>query len=203
MACRRISGAAIVIVQHVDERMAQGMAEWLAQQCVLPVRVAEEGDRPTPGVVLLAKTSDHLVLKASDRLGYTAEPRDYVYRPSVDAFFQSVSRWWEGDVVGVLLTGMGRDGALGLKALRDQGRYTIAQDQESSAVYGMPKAAAALGAAVDILPIQRIAARLDQRDRREGVTACMSDEPVFRTPTCSWCSSSTISRSSPRPSGGC
>ncbi len=151
---------AIVIIQHVDEHMAQGMADWLAQQCVLPVRVAEEGDRPTRGVALLAKTSDHLILKASDRLGYTAEPRDYVYRPSVDAFFHSVSRWWEGDVVGVLLTGMGRDGALGLKALRDQGRYTIAQDQESSAVYGMPKAAAALGAAVDILPIQRIAARL-------------------------------------------
>ena len=152
--------AAIVIVQHVDERMAQGMAEWLAQQCVLPVRVAKEGDQPTLGVVLLAKTSDHLIFKTSVRLGYTAEPRDYVHRPSVDAFFQSVCRWWEGDVIGVLLTGMGRDGALGLKALRDQGRSTIAQDEESCAVYGMPKAAAALSAAVDILPLTRIASRL-------------------------------------------
>ncbi len=152
--------AAIVIVQHVDEHMAEGMAAWLGQQCVLPVRVAMEGDRPTPGVVLIARTSDHLVLKTANRLGYTTEPRDYVYRPSVDAFFQSVKSRWEGEVVGVLLTGMGRDGAQGLKALRDQGRYTIAQDQESSAVYGMPKAAAAIGAAVDILPMKQIAGRL-------------------------------------------
>jgi two-component system, chemotaxis family, response regulator WspF len=152
--------AAIVIVQHVDEHMAQGMADWLGQQSPIPVRVAGEGDRPQPGVVLLAKTSDHLVLKTAATLGYTAEPRDYVYRPSVDAFFHSVSRLWTGTVVGVLLTGMGRDGARGLKALRDQGRHTIAQDEESSAVYGMPKAAAAIDAAVEILPITRIAARI-------------------------------------------
>lgn len=152
--------AAVVVIQHVDEHMALGMAEWLGLHSALPVRVAAEGDRPIPGSVLLAATNDHLVLKTADRLGYSPEPRDYVYRPSVDAFFQSVCRLWRGDVVGVLLTGMGRDGALGLKALRDQGRHTIAQDQESSAVYGMPKAAAKLDAAVDILPVARIASRL-------------------------------------------
>ena len=89
---------------------------------------------------------------------YTPEPRDYAYRPSVDVFFQSVSRLWPAQAVGVLLTGMGRDGAVGLKALRNQGHHTIAQDEASSAVYGMPKAAAALNAAVEILPISRIAA---------------------------------------------
>jgi two-component system response regulator WspF len=152
--------AAIVIVQHVDEPFASGMAEWLGHDSALPVRVAKEGDRPAIGRVLLAGTSDHLVLKAADRLGYTAEPRAYVYRPSVDVFFQSVCRLWRGDVVGVLLTGMGRDGALGLKALRNRGHHTIAQDEATSVLYGMPKAAAELDAAVDILPVERIASRL-------------------------------------------
>jgi two-component system response regulator WspF len=93
-------------------------------------------------------------------LGYALEPCECVYRPSIDVFFESVCAWWGGEAVGVLLTGMGRDGAKGLKALRNKGHYTIAQDQATSAVYGMPKAAMALGAAVDVLPIEHIAARL-------------------------------------------
>jgi two-component system response regulator WspF len=136
------------------------MADWLGQDSALPVRVAEEGDQPTIGCVLLAGTSDHLTMKTADRLGYTADPSEYAYRPSVDVFFKSVGRLWLGDVVGVLLTGMGRDGALGLKALRDGGHYTIAQDEATSPVYGMPKAAAALNAAVDILPAERIGPKL-------------------------------------------
>ena len=152
--------AAIVVIQHVDPQFAAGMAKWLSEHSKLPVRLAKEDDRPESGIVLLAATSDHLVLKAADRLGYTAEPKDYIYRPSVDVFFESVNLRWQGTVVGVLLTGMGRDGALGLKALRTKGHYTIAQDQASSAVYGMPKAAAALNAAVDILPLENIASKL-------------------------------------------
>jgi chemotaxis response regulator CheB len=152
--------AGIVIVQHIDARMAISMAEWLALQCSLPVRVAVEGDRPMAGEVLIAGTSDHLVLKSPHRLGYTDEPRDSVYRPSVDIFFHSVLRFWRPSAVGVLLSGMGRDGATGLKALRDRGCHTIAQDEASSAVYGMPKAAAAISAAVDVLPMDRIADRL-------------------------------------------
>jgi chemotaxis response regulator CheB len=152
--------AAIVIVQHVDERFAISMADWLNQISPLPVRVAAEGDQPIPGTVLLASTRDHLLFKSPDRLGYSPDPADYVYRPSVDVFFQSVAKVWRGDVVGVLLTGMGRDGALGLKALRDKGWHTIAQDRASSAVYGMPKAAAELDAAVEILALDKIAGRL-------------------------------------------
>jgi two-component system response regulator WspF len=152
--------AAVVIVQHVDQEFAGGMAAWLNEGTALAVRVAKEGDRPAPGHVLLAASNDHLTFKSADRVGYTAKPIDYVYRPSVDVFFHSACRLWMGDIVGVLLTGMGRDGALGLKALRDRGHYTIAQDQATSAVYGMPKAAAAIHAAVDVLPAERIAARL-------------------------------------------
>jgi chemotaxis response regulator CheB len=150
----------VVIVQHVDERFAPGMAEWLSRGSPLPVRVAKEGERPMPGTALLSGTNDHLVLKSAERLGYEREPKDHAYRPSVDVFFESVSAKWPGEVIGVLLTGMGRDGAKGLKALRNKGCYTIAQDQATSAVYGMPKAAVTLGAAVDVLPLERIAPRL-------------------------------------------
>jgi two-component system response regulator WspF len=152
--------AAIVIVQHVDAQFAVGLADWLSQQSRVPVRVAQEGDRPAVGSVLVAGTSDHLILTSTRRLSYTREPSDYVYRPSVDIFFHSVRRFWPFETVGVLLTGMGRDGAVGLKALRDKGCHTIAQDEASSAVYGMPKAAAALDAAVDIMALEQIAPRL-------------------------------------------
>jgi two-component system response regulator WspF len=152
--------AAIVIVQHVDQRFAAGLADWLNRDSALPVHVAKEGDRPVAGSVLLAGTNDHLRFISAERIGYTSEPRELSYRPSVDVFFASVAAHWPGEVVGVLLTGMGRDGAQGLKTLRDKGHYTIAQDQATSTVYGMPKAAASLGAAVDILPLERIAPRL-------------------------------------------
>lgn len=152
--------AAIVVVQHVDVQFAAGMADWLDRDSTLPVRLAKEGDRPERGVVLLAGSNDHLVLKADGALGYTEHPKDYVYRPSVDVFMQSLTQHWTGGLVGVLLTGMGRDGALGLKTFRNLGCHTIAQDQATSAVYGMPKAAARLDAAIDILPLDSIAPKL-------------------------------------------
>ncbi|MDP9084549.1 MAG: chemotaxis response regulator protein-glutamate methylesterase [Pseudomonadota bacterium] len=152
--------AAVVIVQHLDAQFAASMAEWLNSQSRLPVRVAKQGDRPMTGLVLMAGTSDHLALTEGGCLGYVREPSACVYRPSVDVFFQSVCRFWPFEAVGVLLTGMGRDGALGLKALRDKSYFTIAQDQNSSAVYGMPKAAATLNAAVRVLALERIAPTL-------------------------------------------
>lgn len=152
--------AAIVLVQHLDAQFVPGFASWLAGQCSLAVRPALAGERPTTATVLIAASADHLVLEANGELGYTVEPRDYPYRPSVDVFFESVGRHWRGDLVGVLLTGMGRDGARGLKLLRDKRHLTIAQDRATSAVYGMPKAAAAIDAAVEILPLTAIAPRL-------------------------------------------
>ncbi|MCK0196417.1 chemotaxis-specific protein-glutamate methyltransferase CheB [Ancylobacter sp. 6x-1] len=152
--------ASIVLVQHVDEKFVPGLAAWLGQHTALKVRPAGEGDGVEQGTVLIAATSDHIVLKSAGALGYTPEPRSYPYRPSVDVFFESAALQWSGPVVGVLLTGMGRDGARGLKALRDVGHLTIAQDEATSAVYGMPKAAAALGAAIEILPLPAIAPRL-------------------------------------------
>ena len=154
--------AAIVLVQHVDQVFAAGMAEWLSSASGLPVRLAREGEPPQPGTVLLAGTNHHIRLLQNGNLAYTAEPVNELYRPSIDVFFESVARYWSGDAVGVLLTGMGRDGAEGLKLMRQQGFLTIAQDQHSSAVYGMPKAAAAIDAAVEIRPLSTIAPRLTE-----------------------------------------
>jgi len=152
--------AAVVLVQHVDEVFAAGMADWLGTASRRPVRLAREGDRPQPGDVLLAGTNHHLRLTRNGTLAYTAEPVDEIYRPSIDVFFESVSRYWQGKAVGVLLTGMGRDGAQGLKCMREQGHLTIAQDQHTSAVFGMPKAAVAIDAAVEVQPLECIAPRL-------------------------------------------
>lgn len=155
--------AAVVIVQHVDAEFAPGLADWLATTSLLPVRLARDGEPPVRGTVLIAGTNDHLVLRASGALGTTPHPEDSAYRPGVDVFFESAARHWRGDLTGVLLTGMGRDGAAGLKKIRGAGHHTIAQDQATSAVYGMPKAAAELEAAVEILPLDRIAAAIAAR----------------------------------------
>jgi chemotaxis response regulator CheB len=154
--------APIVLVQHVDVQFAKGLADWLQYQTRLKVRIAAEADRPTPGTVLLAGTEDHLVLSSPTRLTYSREPSHSSYRPSVDVFFKSVECFWPGPVVAALLTGMGRDGAEGLRLLRTRGHHTIAQDRASSAVYGMPKAAVELDAASEILPIDKIGLRFVQ-----------------------------------------
>ncbi len=162
----------IIIVQHLDLEFANGLASWLGDQSTFPVRLAREGDAPIAGTVLLAGTSDHLVFVRPGILGYTKEPKDYPYRPSVDVFFNSALRFRVPHMVGVLLTGMGRDGAQGPKAWRDAGCHTIAQDRATSVVYGMPRAAAAIGAAVEIVPLNKISEAV-VRHLRLCVPACV------------------------------
>ena len=152
--------APIVIVQHVDAQFATGLANWLGGQTALRVRLARDGDRPEAGTALLAGQDDHLIFASPARLAYTRQPLDCAYRPSIDLFFKSADRFWPGDVIGVVLTGMGRDGAEGLRALHRNGHHTIAQDRPSSAVYGMPGAAAELHAASEILALDKIGPRL-------------------------------------------
>ena len=147
----------IVVVQHVDAAFAPGLAKWLNVKSALPVGLAREGDELVPGRVLLAATNSHLVLSADNKLTYTDEPASSSYRPSVDVFFESVASNWKQSVTAIILTGMGRDGAKGMLELHRKGAHTIAQDKLTSAVYGMPKAAIESGAAIDVLPIHRIA----------------------------------------------
>jgi two-component system response regulator WspF len=157
--------AAVVLVQHIDPAFASGLSEWLRQKTGFPVRAARTGDVPEPGVALLAATSDHLVLDRRRQLRYTAEPSRVPYRPSVDVFYGSLAAYWPRRSVAALLTGMGKDGAHGLLRLRDAGWTTIAQDERTSVVYGMPRAAAELKAADHVLPIEQIGPAIAARVR--------------------------------------
>jgi two-component system response regulator WspF len=143
----------VIVVQHVDMQFAQGLADWLDQQTALPVRIALDGDCPKPGEILVAGSNDHLVMDDKGLLRYQTEPEDMPYRPSVDVFWKSLLKHWNGPLTAVLLTGMGKDGAQGMLELRKNGAHTIAQDEASCAVYGMPKAAASLGAAAEVCSI--------------------------------------------------
>lgn len=149
--------AGIVIAQHVDREFSAGMASWLDDQSPLSVRLAEEGSRPSRATALLAGKNDHLILTSNLTLVYNKEPIATPFRPSVDVLFKSVAEHWPSRGIAILLTGMGRDGAEGLKMLHRVGWHTIAQDEATSVVYGMPKAARDLGAASEILPIQQVA----------------------------------------------
>ncbi|MCP4346329.1 MAG: chemotaxis response regulator protein-glutamate methylesterase [Desulfobacterales bacterium] len=150
--------AVTVIVQHVDEKFSAGLADWLDAQTLLQVKLAAEGERPETGKVYVAGTNDHLIFTPRLTFSYTPEPGNISYRPSVDVFFESVATHWLTDLsrIAVLLTGIGRDGAKGLATLRQAGWHTIAQDEKTSVVYGMPKAAKELNAATEILPIEDI-----------------------------------------------
>lgn len=149
--------ASIVIIQHVDENFTAGLAEWLDNQCKLDVQVAKAGSRIETNKVYLAGGDKHLVLNNNLCFQYTNEPADYSYRPSVDIFFHSVNQLWPGPAIGVLLTGMGNDGAAGLLAIKNNSGLTIAEHESSCAVYGMPRAAVKLNAAHMVLPIHEIA----------------------------------------------
>jgi two-component system response regulator WspF len=155
--------AAVLVAQHISADFATSLATWLSDGCELTVRRAHDGDRPQAGIVLVAGTDDHLVMRPEGALVYTREPIGNPFRPSVDVLFQSLAHHWRRPSVGVLLTGIGRDGAQGLLELRRAGWHTIAQDQHTSVVYGMPQAASQLGAAVEVLPVGEIAASAARR----------------------------------------
>ncbi len=160
-------GAAVVIVQHVDIQFATGLAEWLDSQTEFKVTVAREGEHPSKDTAYVAMTNDHLVIDENMAFHYTSHPKEYPYRPSVDAFFESLAERWTQPGVAALLTGIGRDGAQGLADLRKKGWYTIAQDMKTSVVYGMPKAAAELDAAAEVLPLDRIGESIINRINRK------------------------------------
>jgi chemotaxis response regulator CheB len=164
--------AIVLVVQHVDEQFTPGLAAWLQHHSRIPVSIARHGQLLSPDGVWLAGTKDNLTCQ-NGAVVYTAAPEDAAHSPSIDALFFSLAQPHSAPRVGVLLTGMGRDGAAGLLAMRKSGAHTIAQDAATSVVYGMPKAAAELDAAAEILPLAAIAPRIcesvlvDQRDREK------------------------------------
>ncbi|NVO00867.1 MAG: chemotaxis-specific protein-glutamate methyltransferase CheB [Geobacteraceae bacterium] len=144
---------AVFIVQHISSGFAKGFAHWLDLESNITVRLAETGDLPTPGTALVAPTDCQMVLEGGV-VKIIDAPAVNSCRPSIDVFFESLASCKAKDTVGLLLTGMGRDGAQGLLQLKENGAFTIAQDEQSCAVFGMPKAAIALNAANEVLPLE-------------------------------------------------
>ena len=148
----------ILVVQHIAAGFVEGFATWLDGQVALPVRVAADQAKLAPGV-WIAPEGAHLTLNAANRLILDRETVSGPHRPSGDVLLASLAGSAGRAAVGVVLTGMGRDGALGVEALREAGGFTIAQDEASSAVFGMPRAAADRGADT-VLALEDIGSRL-------------------------------------------
>lgn len=152
--------APIVIVQHIARNFTTGLVEWLDKSTPLNVRVAQNGEHLDPGAVYVAPDGLQMKLDHSSHIVLTNDPPESGLRPSVSYLFRSVAEVFGNRAVGVLLTGMGRDGANELKILKDKGAITIAQDKESSVVHGMPGEAIKIGGAVHIAPPDKISGLL-------------------------------------------
>ena len=151
----------VVIVQHMPEMFTRAFADRLNKDCAVEVKEAADGDRIESGRVLIAPGNYHLLVQrsgASYMAHVTDGPLVSRHRPSVDVLFRSVAKSAGSNAVGVLMTGMGDDGAQGLLEMRNAGSHTIAQDEASCVVFGMPKEAVARGAATQVLPLGRVAA---------------------------------------------
>jgi two-component system chemotaxis response regulator CheB len=152
----------IICVQHISSEFLEGFVDWLGRQCAVDVRLAEPGEIPRPGHVYLPRADRHLEIGADGRFLESIRPSVDGHRPSVTVAMISASRYYGAGTVGVLLSGMGRDGADGLLAIASAGGTTIAQDESSSTVFGMPKQAIELGAAQFVMSPGAIVRRLLQ-----------------------------------------
>ena len=163
-----------VITQHMPESFTRFLADRLDQVTRVRVQEARDGDSVVPGVALVAPGNHHLVLRRSGAR-YLVQvkdgPRVNRHRPSVDVMFQSVAHAAGKNAIGVILTGMGGDGASGLLAMRQAGASTIAQDESTSVVWGMPKVAIDLGAAAKVLPLPSIAPEIIRLAAESAVAA--------------------------------
>ncbi len=161
----------ILLVIHIAPEFAQSLVQWVATRSnKLPVRVAVDGEPiPRPGLaeILMAPPDRHLVV-GGGRLRVTDTPPRHLFRPSIDELFESVARECGSQAIACLLTGMGKDGAAGLLAVRQNGGHTIAQDEASSTVFGMPREAIALDAAEIVAPLADVAGTLCLMARRRN-----------------------------------
>lgn len=157
------NGPGTIIVQHMPEKFTTSFANRLNTLCAPNVREAVDGDTVVSGVVLIAPGNKHMVLRRSGAVYYVSVkdgPQVFHQRPSVEVMFKSVAKYAGANAVGAILTGMGKDGAEGLKLMRDSGAPTIAQDEKTCVVYGMPKEAVKVGAAQFVLPLEHITQKI-------------------------------------------
>jgi two-component system chemotaxis response regulator CheB len=154
-----INSPGIVVVQHMPEAFTRAFAERLNQYSALQIREARQGDSVTPGTCLIAPGSDHVLLRRDGARYYVNVKRGPLvcrHRPSVEVLFRSMAQYAGANAIGVIMTGMGRDGAEGMLRMKEAGARTIAQDEASCVVFGMPKEAIALGAADRVTPLSKI-----------------------------------------------
>lgn len=152
--------APILIAQHMSDGFVEGLAQWLNGHTALRVSVAEEGQEPVAGQVYLSPSESHLVISQQGRLALLPRQQQDIYRPSCDALLFSAAKVFQQRAIGVILTGMGQDGAQGLCALHQAGGITLAQDESSSVIFGMNQQAIERGAVDVVLPLNELAAAL-------------------------------------------
>jgi two-component system, chemotaxis family, protein-glutamate methylesterase/glutaminase len=150
----------VLIVQHIAAGFIQGFVEWLAQSSNLPVQLPVHGQQVVPGRVYVAPDGFHMTAASDGRIWLNTDEPENGLRPSVSCLFRSVAKAYGQSAIGVLLTGMGKDGAWELKLMKEQGAVTIAQDSETSVVHGMPGEAIRLGGATYVLPAEKISRML-------------------------------------------
>lgn len=146
----------VLIAQHISDGFAAGMAQWLAGLCRLPVRLGADGEFILPGTIYISPSEAHMAVTPSRRIALLPRHAGDIYHPSCDVLLKSVAAVFGAKAIGVILTGMGHDGAEGLDGIRKTGGMTIAQDEASSVIYGMNGVAVARGAAQRILPVAEI-----------------------------------------------
>lgn len=149
----------ILLVQHITSNFTNGFAKWLDHETALEVKLAEPGELPCPGQVYLAPADHHMVIRQG-RIALESGPARHGCIPSIDALFESVAEEYGDKAIAVLLTGMGEDGARGLKMIKDREGYTIAQEESSCVIFGMPRVAIEMGAALGVLNPKEIVKEL-------------------------------------------
>ncbi len=157
----------VVCVQHITSGFMDGLVRWLASTCRIRILTAENGAEPMPGVAYFPPDDRHLEIDARGRLHCSDVPASQGHRPSIDMCLTSIARRYGAAAAGVLLTGMGEDGARGLLDIRKAGGVTLAQNEASSAVFGMPRRAMEIGAAAQVLALEQIGPALCRLARTE------------------------------------
>ena len=158
----------VLVVQHMAAGFIKGFADWLTPTSALPIHIATQGEQVLPGRAYIAPDGFQMKVEMGGRLCLTEDEPENGHRPSVSYLFRSVARIYGPQAVGVLLTGMGKDGAEELRQMREKGAVTIAQDKDSSVVHGMPGEAVRLEAATYVFPPNRIAAALANLTNKRG-----------------------------------
>lgn len=154
--------APILVVQHIVPGFINGLVGWLSGVAKYPIHIGEQGEKALPGHIYFAPDGFHMEIKSNEKIFLSEAEKENGLKPSVSHLFRSAANYYGKNVMGILLTGMGKDGAKELKILKDKGALTVVQDKESSVVYGMPGEAVNLDAATYILSPEKIAALFEK-----------------------------------------